>query len=826
MSEAFPLGDCASPDRAEAERFIAALTGSTDTPVTFQTFDDDKTPGHKKDESLARIFHGPLAQQWPALVRLNEQGAGVYLMVNEGNGAGRSSAAVRSLRALFADDDSGTLTPRAIELTPTTIVQSKAGLQPYWRLRPGEALTEFSRAQKRLAAAYGTDPVVHDLPRVMRLPGFLHLKDPAAPFLVRVLQTAEVSYSIAEVLDGAPPVAEADPASAPWTGAAAPARSEWPTIEQRTARARAWLAKRDPAIGDKGLGGSSKTLVTAEWLALGYALGEERAFDLLWNEYNPKCDPPWSEKELRRKVSEAATKGTAVRPGQAYEDDKPRLLSNASRPLADQQARTDWPPLLRFDEAHVPPFPIEALTPWHRVFVEELAAFSQVHPDMPAMLSLASLSTACAGRFHVEVRDGYTETLNLFVAVVMDSGDRKSGVFKACCAPLRTIEAELLARARPAIVAAKQREQILEARLDYLRKKIAKEDDDTARGQLELDAVNAAKGLDGLPRIIEPRLLADDITPQALGILLQSCGEQIGVFAPEGGIFKTLGGRYSDGVADLDLVLKSHGGEPVTVDRVSRGTVQLEHPLVTFGLTIQPRVLKDLAATPGAIELGFAGRFLYSLPGSEVGKRAAMAPPMSGEGAIEYANKVRTLLAARVPGQTTDPIRMSPEALAVRDAFHDEIEPRLTPGAGDLAVPGVKEWARKLLGAMARLAGILHCCKNAEPTSVPISGQTATEAVLLSKYLLEHARAAFLTMGTDIEIERAKLVLDWIRRKGCSQFSQRDLYQAKRKTFEDKATLLRQTLELLEAHGYVRALGDERTGPGRRSERYEVRDGL
>jgi hypothetical protein len=78
-------------------------------------------------------------------------------------------------------------------------------------------------------------------------------------------------------------------------------------------------------------------------------------------------------------------------------------------------------------------------------------------------------------------------------------------------------------------------------------------------------------------------------------------------------------------------------------------------------------------------------------------------------------------------------------------------------------------------------------------------------------------------MGTDPEIERTKLVLDWLRRKGCRSFTQREVFESKRKSFEGKATVLRQTLELLEEHGYIRALDDSRSGPGRRSERYEVR---
>jgi hypothetical protein len=40
----------------------------------------------------------------------------------------------------------------------------------------GLELADFSTLQKALAEHYGTDSSVHDLPRVMRLPGFYHCK--------------------------------------------------------------------------------------------------------------------------------------------------------------------------------------------------------------------------------------------------------------------------------------------------------------------------------------------------------------------------------------------------------------------------------------------------------------------------------------------------------------------------------------------------------------------------------------------------------------------------------------------------------------------------
>jgi len=193
------------PDRAETERFLRALVGSVDVPVTFQTFDDREG----KEQSLARVLHGTLAEHWDELVRLNAAGAGVFFMVNEGDGRGRKAVNVRALRALFVDDDTGKLAPGALKLAPSIVVQSRNGIHAYWKLRPGEPLDRFEPAQVALAKKLGTDPAVKDLPRVMRLPGFLHRK--GEPFLVHVVQVGEqIIPAVTEVLDGFDIIAQAE----------------------------------------------------------------------------------------------------------------------------------------------------------------------------------------------------------------------------------------------------------------------------------------------------------------------------------------------------------------------------------------------------------------------------------------------------------------------------------------------------------------------------------------------------------------------------------------------------------------------------------------
>ena len=58
-----------------------------------------------------------------------------------------------------------------------------------------------------------------------------------------------------------------------------------------------------------GQGGSLATFKLAVALVRGFALPEEQALAVLQQEYNARCEPPWSEPELRHKVRCAAEAG-------------------------------------------------------------------------------------------------------------------------------------------------------------------------------------------------------------------------------------------------------------------------------------------------------------------------------------------------------------------------------------------------------------------------------------------------------------------------------------------------------------------------------------
>ncbi|APW47338.1 DNA-primase RepB domain-containing protein [Rhodoferax antarcticus] len=156
---------------------------------TFQTFDDDKD---RKALSLARVLHGTLTQHAAALEKLQQQGAGAFVMINQGDGiihegekTCRVTANVISVRALWADLDGSPLQPVLDAHYPDIVVESSPGRWHTHWLTNDCPLADFKLRQKQIAAKFKGDPNVCDLPRVMRLPGFWHQK--AEPFMTRMI---------------------------------------------------------------------------------------------------------------------------------------------------------------------------------------------------------------------------------------------------------------------------------------------------------------------------------------------------------------------------------------------------------------------------------------------------------------------------------------------------------------------------------------------------------------------------------------------------------------------------------------------------------------
>ncbi len=160
-------------DLKVAQQFLDLLTEGE--PVTFQLFHHVSGQGHPEH------FHGTLLDYAQKLIDKNtREQMGIFVMVNQGDGAGRKNENVQAVRALFLDLDGAPIEPiHACPIEPHIITESSPGRYQVFWLVNNCPLERFKNVQRALAIKFEGDESINDLSRVMRIPGFYHLKNTA-----------------------------------------------------------------------------------------------------------------------------------------------------------------------------------------------------------------------------------------------------------------------------------------------------------------------------------------------------------------------------------------------------------------------------------------------------------------------------------------------------------------------------------------------------------------------------------------------------------------------------------------------------------------------
>lgn len=220
-----------------------------------------------------------------------------------GRGSNESAAVLTSL---FDDIDvlvsghrhKGEALPRTIEEArgflnalpsrPSLLVDSGFGLQPYWILREPLFLNEpddraaaetllarYRQHRDRVAALRGWRlDAVHDLARVLRLPGTRNVKNPDAVREVRILESNALRYNVTELLDALPPLEIETPVPSTGPALTGAARTVQAGALARAARRQALGIGRNPAgfwlacqLRDAGLTADEALEVGADYVS-------------------------------------------------------------------------------------------------------------------------------------------------------------------------------------------------------------------------------------------------------------------------------------------------------------------------------------------------------------------------------------------------------------------------------------------------------------------------------------------------------------------------------------------------------------------------------
>lgn len=240
-------------------------------------------------------------QAW--LRHMNAHGWNVYVSVNAYRpGRSRAREAVTHVRHLFLEEDLdgpgllATLSTRSDLPPPSYVLHSSPGrIHVLWRVRD-IAPSRVEQLQKQLARELRTDRAATSCAQTTRLPGlFNHKRQPSVRVGIEYLHWRDVF-----VARDLPAVgAGATPLSRPKAWRSLPAAR---SVE----RARAFLQCVDPAVA--GQQGDLRTFRVCCRIVRGFDLSDDEAVRVL-SEWNARCEPPWSERELRQKVTNARRYG-------------------------------------------------------------------------------------------------------------------------------------------------------------------------------------------------------------------------------------------------------------------------------------------------------------------------------------------------------------------------------------------------------------------------------------------------------------------------------------------------------------------------------------
>ena len=504
------------------------------------------------------------------------------------------------------------------------------------------------------------------------------------------------------------------------------------------------------------------------------------------------------------------------RPGQL-------AVLNAGEEEKDEKSHlshfSHFTPLVKNHKKILMSFPTEELPEEIRPYIEAVSESLQVPVDMVATFVLSILSLCIQGKYWLNVKPDWTESLNLYVVVVGRPSERKSPTLKETTKPVFKYVEEENQKRQPYIAEYELKKKILTGRLKNIQdalSKMSKKNTYTMN-----DAIECQKELTELEEVRELKMILDDVTPESLVKAMQENNERMGIISAEGGIFGMLAGRYNNNT-NFDIFLKSYSGEYYSAVRIGREDAELKHPYLTICLAVQPQVISDIMENKDFRGKGLLARFLYSIPNTRVGERVYKTKPISPFIRSDYEKLIHELL--DIPDFTNfaeRTIRLSDGADKLAEEYYHWIESRLTNELEE-----IEDWAGKLHGNTMRIAGVLHVVKHRiGSVNTLLEESTMKSAIEIGKYYLEHSKMAFDIMGLSDpqEVKEAKYI---ISRLGTNDKNDLNDFINKRDAIRlcqryESVEEMEPGLKCLEEHGYI-AIVKETNGRGRPSEKIYI----
>jgi len=530
-------------------------------------------------------------------------------------------------------------------------------------------------------------------------------------------------------------------------------RPEPPGATPIAERARAYVAKMPPAIS--GSGGHTTTYEVAQVLARGFALPREQSWPILC-EYNARCQPPWSEKELLHKI-ETAERDSRLPSGYLlglalYGNGHATGRANGAATKTIRVPAEAVEPLPAAPLSRVEPFPLSVFPPSLERFVREGAESLTCPPDYFALPMLCAASAAIGASRALRLTGDWWVMPSLYACVVAPPGSAKSPAASRSLSPVKY--------------------QQLANHVEYKeRRRIWEQTESALRG----DPPSYC------------RTYATDITTEKLASLLRDCPRGLLLHRDELIAWIASFNQYRDGGKGADqqvfMMIWDHQGFSIERKGHDDGLpVTVQRPCLSVFGTIQPDVLTQL--TGGAGQDGFLERILFSYPEASTEPRRWTWQGISAEARGHWREDVGRLYSLVLVDHLeagdapwTRFVTFSDDARSAWESWyasHQKLKDDLPESM----------WAfhAKLESYCARLALLVEMLWFAagdgfDPLGVPEVSPGAVECgAALTRYFLSHARRAYGCLELTPSDRRIDRVVSWLRQQGAGA-TPRDLIQ-------------------------------------------------
>jgi hypothetical protein len=717
----------------------------------------------------------------------------IYASVCPRNGKGGTKAHTARARVLWADLDNGATPTDAVERIravglpdPSCVIKSGHGVHCYWKLdKPIEFKSNDDRDLIEAAVRSINDRIggdhVHDVSRVMRVPGFMNVKGAdkgEEPVPCVISYCNDDTFKLEDFTTQNVQTVKRKPVPPP------------PNDKQGIARANAFMNLHEAEVSSRNASANGNKSYRSEL--------DFKALCFL-SEAGIPVEEAWALVRERSKFKES---------GRPYFDRTWKKVCQSGK-----RAKTAKKPVRSFQPFR--PFPIHTLPRDVRTFVEAVSVATGTETAFAALAALVVLAGCVGNRFVALIKYGWTEPSVLWGMLIARSGFTKSPVLKLVLQAL----VEIYKR---------DRAEFNEAVQEYERE-VARFEVDLAEWKKRQKEGAETDPPERPKRPIEKRVRVNDVTIEKLGCLLEENPLGLLLALDElpawiGSFDRYAGGKGSDAANWLSMF----DAGSIQVDRKGNPkSLFVEFAAVSVLGGIQPGTLRRVFGVAER-ESGLLARCLVTYPPERPAKWN------DGELSESVAGRWREILEALLaerphfdaegnPYPRNMPLALDAKELFVR--WHNTHMAEVAEVCDD----DLQAHLAKLKGICVRFATIIQCVmgvgggSGVGDTTTCVTCEAMAHAIEITEWFKHEARRVYAILCEgDVEREQRELI-EWIARRGGS-CTVRDLTHNVRKWRGESDAAREQLNSLVEA-----GLGhweQSDPGPGRPTERFVLHEGV